>query len=155
MAATSTNKQPLLVDRVMHNVIDLNTAAVASINVAGTNTALLLVDGSQSDGCIIEDIYAIARGSVESTINLYISSAFDYLRPNEGLFIGSFKSATTAGNVTRWDEMPKILAPMPQTGTESQFRALYLPKGKSVWAARQDTNTVNDGPLLGAQGGWY
>ncbi len=155
MAATSTNKQPLLVDRVMHNVIDLNTAAVASINVAGTNTALLLVDGSQSDGCIIEDIYAIARGSVESTINLYISSAFDYLRPNEGLFIGSFKSATTAGNVTRWEEMPKILAPMPQTGTESQFRALYLPKGKSVWAARQDTNTVNDGPLLGAQGGWY
>lgn len=155
MAATSTNKQPLLVDRVMHNVIDLNTAAVASINVAGTNTALLLVDGSQSDGCIIEDIYAIARGSVESTINLYISSAFDYLRPNEGVFIGSFKSATTAGNVTRWEEMPKILAPMPQTGTESQFRALYLPKGKSVWAARQDTNTVNDGPLLGAQGGWY
>ena len=155
MAATSTNKQPLLVDRVMHNVIDLNTAAVASINVAGTNTALLLVDGSQSDGCIIEDIYAIARGSVESTINLYMSSAFDYLRPNEGVFIGSFKSATTAGNVTRWEEMPKILAPMPQTGTESQFRALYLPKGKSVWAARQDTNTVNDGPLLGAQGGWY
>ena len=155
MAATSTNKQPLLVDRVMHSVIDLNTAAVASINVAGTNTALLLVDGSQSDGCIIEDIYAISRGTVESTINLYMSSAFDYLRPNEGIFIGSFKSATTAGSVTRWTEMPKILAPMPQTGTEQQFRALYLPKGKSVWAARQDTNTVNDGPLLGAQGGWY
>ena len=155
MAATSTNKQPLLVDRVMHNVIDLNTAAVASINVAGTNTALLLVDGSQSDGCIIEDIYSISRGTVESTINLYLSSAFDYLRPNEGLFIGSFKSATTAGNVTRWDEMPRILAPMPQTGTEQQFRALYLPKGRSLWAARQDTGVVNDGPLLGAQGGWY
>ena len=155
MAATSTNKQPLLVDRVMHNVIDLNTAAVASINVAGTNTALLLVDGSQSDGCIIEDIYAISRGAVESTINLYMSSAFDYLRPNEGIFIGSFKSATTAGNVTRWEEMPKILAPMPQTGTEQQFRALYLPKGRTIWAARQDTAAVVDGPLLGAQGGWY
>ena len=155
MAATSTNKQPLLVDRVMHNVIDLNTAAVASINVAGTNTALLLVDGSQSDGCIIEDIYAISRGAVESTINLYMSSAFDYLRPNEGIFIGSFKSATTAGVVTRWEEMPKILAPMPQTGTEQQFRALYLPKGKTIWAARQDTAAVVDGPLLGAQGGWY
>ena len=155
MAATSTNKQPLLVDRVMHNVIDLNSAAVASINVAGTNTALLLVDGSQSDGCIIEDIYSISRGTIESTINLYFSSAFDYLRPNEGIFIGSFKSATTAGNVTSWTEMPKILAPMPQTGTEQQFRALYLPKGRSLWAARQDTGVVNDGPLLGAQGGWY
>jgi hypothetical protein len=155
MAATSTNKQPLLVDRVMHNVIDLNSAAVASINVAGTNTALLLVDGSQSDGCIIEDIYSISRGNVQSTINLYLSSAFDYLRPNEGIFIGSFKSATTAGSVTSWTEMPKILAPMPQTGTEQQFRALYLPKGRSLWAARQDTGVVNDGPLLGAQGGWY
>ena len=155
MAATSTNKQPLLVDRVMHNVIDLNTAAVASINVAGTNTALLLVDGSQSDGCIIEDIYSISRGTVESTINLYLSSAFDYLRPNEGIFIGSFKSATTAGSVTSWTEMPKILAPMPQTGAEAQFRAFYLPKGKTLWAARQDTAVVTDGPLLGAQGGWY
>lgn len=155
MAATSTNKQPLLVDRVMHNVIDLNSAAVSSINVAGTNTALLLVDGSQSDGCIIEDVYAISRGTSPSTINLYISTAFDYLRPNEGIFVGSFASATTAGSVTRWEEMPKILAPMPQTGTEAQFRALYLPKGKTLWAARQDTAVVTDGPLLGAQGGWY
>jgi len=47
MAATSTNKQPLLVDRVLHYVVDLNTAAVGSIDVAGTNTALLIVDGTQ------------------------------------------------------------------------------------------------------------
>jgi hypothetical protein len=155
MAATSTNKQPLLVDRVLHYVVDLNTASVAAIDVGGTNTALLLVDGTQQDGAIIEDIYAIARGTDESTINLYISSAFDYLRPNEGVFIGSFKSATTAGVVTRWEEMPKILAPMPQTGDEAQFRAFYLPKGKALWAARQDTSVVTDGPLLGCQGGWY
>ena len=44
---------------------------------------------------------------------------------------------------------------MPQTGTEAQFRAFYLPKGKTLWAARQDTSVVTDGPLLGAQGGWY
>jgi len=155
MAATSTNKQPLLVDRVLHYVVDLNSAAVAAINVGGTNTALLIVDGTQQDGAIIEDIYAISRGAVESTINLYLSSAFDYLRPNEGVFIGSFKSATTAGEVTRWEEMPKILAPMPQTGSEAQFRALYIPKGRALWAARQDTNVTNDGPLLGCQGGWY
>jgi hypothetical protein len=155
MAATSTNKQPLLVDRVMHNVIDLNTAAVGAIDVVGTNTALLLVDGSQSDGCIIEDIYAISRGTVEHTINLYISNASDYLRPGEGMFIGSFKSATTSGNVTRWEEMPKILAPVPQTSTEAQFRALYIPKGRTLWAGRESDTVVNDGPLLGAQGGWY
>jgi len=155
MAATSTNKQPLLVDRVMHNVVNLDTAAVGAIDVQGTNTALLLVDATQSDGCIIEDIYSISRGNVEYIINLYISSSFDYLRPNEGLFIGSFKSATTAGNVTRWEEMPKVLAPVPQTGSESQFHALYIPKGRALWAAREDTVSVTNGPILGAQGGWY
>ena len=86
MAATSTNKQPLLVDRVLHYVVNLDTAAVGAIDVAGTNTALLIVDGTTADGAIIEDIYSIARGSSESTINLYISTSSDYLRPNEGVF---------------------------------------------------------------------
>ena len=155
MAATSTNKQPLLVDRVLHYVVNLDTAAVGAIDVAGTNTALLIVDGTTSDGAIIEDIYSIARGTSQSTINLYISSSADYLRPNEGVLVGQFKSATTIGSVTRWEEMPKILAPMPHTGGEAQFRAFYLPKGKVLWAARQDNAVTTDGPLLGCQGGWY
>ncbi len=155
MAATSTNKQPLLVDRVLHYIVDLNTAAVSAINVEGTNTAELIVDSTQQDGAIIEDIYAISRGTTAYTVNLYLSAAPDYLRPNEGVFIGQFDSATTAGQVTQWTEMPKILAPMPNVGTEGQFRALYIPKGRALWAARVDTSAVTDGPLLGCQGGWY
>ena len=155
MAATSTNKQPLLVDRVLHYVVNLDTAAVGAIDVAGTNTALLIVDGTTQDGCIIEDIYSIARGTTKSTINLYLSSSSDYLRPNEGVLIGQFESATTIGAVTSWTTMPKVLAPMPHTGSESQFRALYIPKGKALWAARQSNALTTDGPLLGCQGGWY
>jgi hypothetical protein len=155
MAATSTNKQPLLVDRVLHYVVNLDTAAVAAIDVAGTNTALLIVDGTTQDGAIIEDIYSIARGTTKATINLYLSSSSDYLRPNEGMLIGQFDSATTIGAVTSWTTMPKVLAPMPHTGSESQFRALYIPKGKALWAARQSNALSTDGPLLGCQGGWY
>jgi hypothetical protein len=155
MAATSTNKQPLLVDRVLHYVVNLDSAAVGAIDVAGTNTALLIVDGTTSDGAIIEDLYSIARGTQESTINLYMSSSSDYLRPTEGVLVGQFASATTAGEKTSWDGMPKILAPMPHTGTEQQFKAFYLPKGRALWAARQSTVVVTDGPLLGCQGGWY
>ena len=159
MASTSTNKQPLLVDRVLHYVVDLNTAAVAAIDVSGTNTALLIVDGTQQDGAILEDIYSISRATREDTINLYLSSASDYLRPNEGIFIGQFKSATTVGSKAHWDAMPTILAPVPHTGdassTSGQFRALYVPKGKSLWAARESSNVINDGPILGCQGGWY
>ena len=155
MAATSTNKQPLLVDRVLHYVINLDTASVGAIDIGGTNTALLIVDGTTADGAIIESIYSIARSTSATTINLYLSSASDYLRPNEGVLVGRFVSGTTVGAVTEWNSMPKILAPMPQTGTDQQFRALYIPKGKALWAARESTAVVTNGPLLGCQGGWY
>lgn len=164
MAATSTNKQPLLVDRVMHRVVNTDSAAAASIDIAGTNTALALVDGSSADGCIIESIYAIARGSIEHTVALYMSQSNDYLRPIEGIYVGSFKSATTEGEVTEWENAPKILAPVAQagdiptsegTGKPLQFRAFYLPKGMTLWVARLSSSIATDGPIVGAQGGWY
>ena len=155
MAATSTNKQPLLIDRVLHNVVNLDLAAVGAIDVLGTNTAALIVDATSSDGCLIEDVYCISRSTAPQKINLYMSSSFDYLRPQEGVFIGQLTSAATIGAVVSLDTLPKILAPMPQTGTETQFRALYIPKGRALWAGREDIAAVNDGPLLGVQGGWY
>ena len=79
MAATSTNKQPLLVDHVMHRVVLTDSAAAGAIDIAGTNTAIVLVDGSQSDGCIIESIYAISRGTTPHTVNLFMSQSNDYL----------------------------------------------------------------------------
>ena len=155
MAATSTNKQPLLVDHILHYAVNTDTATNLGLDIAGTNTAVLLVDSTSADGAIIEDVYTIARGSTAYTVNLYISSANDYLRPNQAIFIGSVTSATTAGNVVRWEEMPKTLAPVPQVGSESFNRALYVPKGKSLWAARNSNVNVTDGPILGCQGGWY
>ena len=155
MASTSTNKQPLLVDRVLHNVVNLDNAAVGAIDVIGTNTAELIVDGTQSDGCIIEDLYLVSRSSASHKVNLYLSTASDYLRPGEGMYIGSITSSTTEGEIVSLETMPKVLAPMPHTGSESQFRALYIPKGKALWAGREDIAAVNDAPLIGAQGGWY
>ena len=155
MASTSTNKQPLLIDRVLHYVVDLNQALVSAIDVAGTNTAALIVDATTSDGAIIEDIYSISRGTIPYYINLYMSSAVDYLRPNEGIFIGSFQNQVLPSQPSHWTEMPKILAPTPEIGTEPQFRALYIPRGKALWAAVQSNTVLTDGPILGAQGGWY
>ena len=155
MAATSTNKQPLLVDHILHYAVNLDTATNADLDITGTNTAVLLVDSTTADGAIIEDIYTIARGTAPHTVNLYLSSANDYLRPNQAIFIGSVTSATTKGNVVRWDDMPKSLAPVPQVGTDAYNRALYIPKGRSLWAARESTANVTDGPILGCQGGWY
>ena len=155
MAATSTNKQPLLVDHILHYAVNLDTATNADLDVTGTNTAVLLVDSTSADGAIIEDIYTIARGNIGYDVNLYLSSANDYLRPNQAIFIGTFKSDAVKGKVLRWDDMPKSLAPVPQVGTDAYNRALYIPKGRSLWAARQGTGNVTDGPILGCQGGWY
>jgi len=155
MAATSTNKQPLLIDRVLHYVVNLDTSINNGMDIVGTNTASLIVDATNTDGAILEDIYAIARGTAAYQVNLYISSARDYLRPNEAVFVGSLTSATTKGDVVRWAEMPKSLTPAPNVGSESTNRAFYLPKGFALWAAREASSNVSDGPLLGCQGGWY
>ena len=155
MAATSTNKQPLLVDHVLHYAVNLDNSINNGLDISGTNTAVLLVDSTSADGAIIEDIYSIARGTVAESINLYMSTARDYLRPNEAVFIGSFQSATTIGDVTNWENMPRTLTPVPQVGTERYNRALYIPKGYALWVARNSTVNLTDGPILGCQGGWY
>ena len=155
MASTSTNKQPMLVDRVLHYVVNLDTALNNGVDIIGNNTAVLLVNAVQSDGCIIEDIYSIARGTTAADINLYISTANDYLRPGESAFIGTFKSGTSVGAVTNWESMPRCLTPVPQVGNEKYNRALYIPKGRALWAARNSSTNLTDGPLLGCQGGWY
>ena len=155
MAATSTNKQPLLVDHILHYAVNTNTHKNNGMDIKGTNSAVLVVDSTSADGAIIEDIYTISRGTTPYTVNLYISSANDYLRENQAIFIGSVTSATTAGNVVRWDEMPKTLAPVPQVGSDPFNRALYIPKGRALWAARSTDAEILDGPILGCQGGWY
>jgi hypothetical protein len=155
MAATSTNKQPLLVDRVLHYVLNLDTAINSTIDIVGTNTAVPVINAVTSDGAIVEDIYSFSRGSAAETINLYLSDAADYLRPNEGILVGQFTSSASAGTVTRWTDMPFTLAPVPHVGNEARNRALYIPKGKALWAARESTAILTNGPLLGCQGGWY
>ena len=182
MAATSTNKQPLLVDRVLHYVYSTDQAINNGIDIVGANTAQLVVSTSGTDGAIIEDVYVISRSTDAHSINFYLSSASDYLRPGEGYFIGQVAASTgAAGDIVRWEEMPRILAPVPQvadvptghaaydtaggtpattapvqaSGRPVQFRALYLPKGQNLWIARQSENNATDAPLVGCQGGWY
>ena len=155
MATTSTNKQPLLVDNVLHNFAKLDSAINNGVDVIGTNTASPLVSAISTDGAIIEDIYAISRGTTAYDINLYMSSALDYLRPDEAVFVGTFKSATTIGTRSNWEEMPFTLVPPPHTGDESRSRAFYLPRGKALWVARNSNTNVGDAPIVGAQGGYY
>jgi len=155
MASTSSNKQPLLIDHVLHEVINLDNRIIGQPDVVGTNDAIQILNAISSDGVILESIYTISRSTTAYKVNLYFSSSSDYLRPIEGVYIGTVTAATTKGTVVEWEDAPKILAPFPQTGTEAQFRALYVPKGVCLWAAVESESNVTEAPLLGVQGGWY
>ena len=162
MATTATNKQPLLVDRVLHNVLTTNlltSGSETSLNIEGTNESSVLVDASGNDGAIIEDLYAISRTSsaTQYTVLFYLSSSSDYLRPSDAIYIGQLQTSATAGEITSSATLPRILAPMPHTGTEAQFRALYIPKGRVLWCTIQSAGPVNssDGPIVGCQGGYF
>lgn len=160
MATTATNKQPLLVDRVFHEVQETNTltsGSASSLDILGTNESSILVNCATNDGGIVEDLYVISRDTTAYTVLLYFSSSTDYLRPSESVFIGKLSTGVTAGTVTRYNDFPRVLAPLPQAGGEAQVGALYIPKGKNLWVSVQVAGPINaaTAPIVGAQGGFY
>ena len=51
-------------------------------------------------------------------------------------------------------DLPRVLAPTLQA---AQLRALYVPKGRALWATlrRADVGAITTGPVVGVQGGFY
>ena len=158
MASTATNKQPLLVDSPLHLVYNTDKAISGSaslIDIQGTNTAIAAVNAINTDGCIIEDIYSLNRGTTAYTLMLYFSTAADFLR-TDSVFVGTFTSSTAATvTKTEWADMPFTLAPVPNVGSVARNQALFVPGGTCLWVARQATANVTDAPIVGFSGGWY
>ncbi len=125
MASTSTNKQPLLIDRVFNEVVltdglvsgNSNTATGSSINydITGSNAAKVLVNCISNDGGIVEDMYAISRGAVKKAL-FYLSSASDYLRAEQAIYVGSITTTATVGEYANVAALPRVLAPVPPHG---------------------------------------
>ena len=169
MASTATNKQPLLVDNVLHNIVDLIGATVEQtsvITIGGSNGAKLIVDCTTNDGAIISEIYTLARQtSTAYTVNMYLATVKDILIPSQAVFLGTFNGGTAEGSKTVYAAMPFVLNPVPGVGSTdssevigTQFQALYIPKGKALWAAvkKQSANdTATAAPLIGVHGGFY
>ena len=162
MATTATNKQPLLIDRVFHNTVQGNTltsGSDSSLDIVGTNESAVLVNCTSNDGGIVEELYAISRTGTGAAyeVMFYFSPSIDYLRPSEATYVGSITTSTTEGEVTAADSLPRVLAPLPNTGSDAQLRALYVPKGMVLWTTLKLAGPANtsDTPIIGAQGGFY
>ena len=169
MASTSTNKQPLLVDRPFHIITDLTESTVennVSVDIGGSNSANLVLDCTKNDGAVVDCVYSIARQvATQYNIYLYMSPANDFLRSSQAYYVGGFKGATAEGDVLFWSNMPFVLAPLPNLGSEPddfaeavQCRAFYVPKGQALWAAvekQSADDTASAAPLIGVQGGYF
>ena len=160
MASTSTNKQPLLVDRVFNNLITTNTLAsgsATSINILGTNASAVLVDCTTNDGAIVEDLWTISRSTNVYKVLFFLSTAVDYLRADQGVYVGEIPTSTTIGTYVNVSTLPDVLAPVPQVGSNPKNSAFYVPTGKALWATVQIAAPIgtDESPIVGAQGGFY
>ncbi len=187
MASTTTNKQPLLVDRIFHNIVDLKGATIGQndlVDISSTNNVKLLVDCTLNDGATIGEIYTLARATAGNTGNitpwvvcLYLNSSSTNLSSADAQFAGFFGSGgletsgqSLGGERVVFGGMPYVLFPVPNgTGSSNpaigaQVQALYVPKGKCLWAginakvngsgAAVDA-AATTAPIIGAQGGYY
>lgn len=172
MASTSTNKQPLLVDSPLHVAVDLSGRFVGdvTIDVGEGNRAVLMVDCTQNDGAIIEDVYSFSRKiqdpiELPYQINLYMCPNNVVMDPATAFFIGAFISGEKEAQRSYFQNFPRVLAPVARVGSEEDtlveptyFRALYLPKGQCLWAAavkQFPDDTAMFAPIVMAQGGYY
>ena len=169
MASTSTNKQPLLIDRplfVQQNIISQRTGNADYWLT--NNSCKLFIDCTANDGALIEDLYVISRESTQHNISFFMTNTRDFLRENDTdnvTFVTQVQSSDTPGEVEHAN-LPFGMAPYPTVALASggsraagQFMSLYIPRGKALWVGRATTSTTNlgadTGPVVGAQGGYY
>lgn len=171
MATTSTNKQPLLIDRPLHQQVFLTNSITGNADFWLTNNACtVLVDCTNNDGALIEDIYAISRDATARNVSMFLYNSVTNLRENDTpsiSFVGRFATSATAGDMVHFDDMPYVLAPGPSvsigganTRDSGQFKGLYIPKGYALWVglaqvAATAQPAIADAPVVGASGGYY
>ena len=171
MAATSTNKQPLLIDRPLHALATISSQKTGNTGYwLSNNSCSVLVDCTQNDGALIEDLYVIAREASSHTISFFMSNTTDVLRESDTtnvVYVTQVASGTTPGAIVHAENLPFGVAPYPtvplasdNTREAGQFKSLYIPKGKVLWVGRAVAATAANldfatAPVVGAQGGFY
>jgi hypothetical protein len=127
MAASSTNKQPLLIDRPLHVIarLDQTSQPAGSIDPGtGTNGVLLVDATGSSDGALVECLYLIQRKTGnEAIVNLFLSNSNQVLGTTttggqaQAWFVNTCKheAATPAGYFIEFT-LPFLLAPIPHAG---------------------------------------
>jgi len=185
MASTSTNKQPLMVDRPFLRGAKFNSGSPLvsdSSNPEFGNLIQLVRVGDipSEDGALVEDIFVVPNegypndGGVRSAaFGVYVYA------PNQSapstsasLMVGKFEiglSGDTEGLIHRV-ELPATVAPTPQTGDTNLVRPIEIGKSEALYLEKGYIlclGYLGDGPAavsgglsasgvtIWAQGGFY
>lgn len=170
MASSSTNKQPLLIDRPLLVIAGLkdSTSPASGVEPGTGSNGVLLVDCTANDGAVLDTIWLIQRVDDNATaVNLYLSTSALSLGVTasggaaNAHFLGRFGfGATQKVGATVEMVLPKLLAPVPHAGANvsnepPQFRGLYIQRGLALWAAAASATAVAEAPNIACQGGYY
>ena len=174
MASTSTNKQPLLVDRPLSVVKDTSGLLVGTLPPGTavdpqTAAGVLLVDCTKNDGAVIEYTYTIARAIDFDSyaedpnedpsqvlqkngylVNFYFCPSNTAFNPASAFYLGAVEAGVKEGQKVIWVDMPEsrsscCLGSEPDDIAEPTYmRGLYVPKGQCLWAAAVQQYLEND-----------
>lgn len=148
MASTSTNKQPLMVDRPFLRGAKINSGT----NVVGNSSSpdfgdlIQLVrvgDIPSEDGALVEDLFVVSNEGYPNKSGVRSAAFGVYIyAPNQAapststsLLISKFEvglSGDTEGLIQRV-ELPATIAPTPQTGDTSLTRPIEIGKAEALY----------------------
>lgn len=169
MSSSSTNKQPLLVDRPLLQLRRLDaTSTPGGVDPSTGTSGVMLVDCTSNDGALIESVFLVQRVAGNSVpVNLYLSTSNQLLGSlTDGgtadswfLARAGFDVGPDVGTTVEF-ELPRLLSPIPHGGAATsaepvQFRGLRLERGLALWASVDSSSAVPGAPLIGVQGGYY
>ena len=138
MASTSTNKEPLLLDRPLIAAVRLNSTShgTATVDPNSTTQAALVVSTAGTDGCLIESLELQQRvASDETPVLLFLSTSDSFVATPDAsgavnawfLRRAVFPAASPVGTTLDVPLLP-LLSPVPHAGsTPWQFKGLRLP----------------------------
>lgn len=185
MSSTSTNKQPLMVDRPFLRGAKVNNGntVVADSSSPDFGNLIQLVrvgDLPSEDGALVEDLFVVSNEGYPNNSGVRSAAFGVYLyAPNQAspstsaaMMLGKFEvglSGDTEGLIQRV-ELPATVAPTPQTGDTNLVRpieigkseALYLEKGYILCIGYLGNGPASvsgglspSGVTIFAQGGFY
>lgn len=149
MSSTSTNKQPLLIDRPLHEFVPLGpTPALTDPTNFATvlgGGCVSLVDCIDADGAVVDSLSIVALQAGTSAISvLFLLSTsptiFGINDANTGVVASAVIQSAVAGERTNVS-LPPLSVPVPNLGADSSISevdkkntGLYVPAGRVLYA---------------------